>query len=193
MLGRPNERRQIDGYIQVGPPLGAESPDINYDDAEELRRVVTLDLFDVMEPKTSLLSEIEDKTFAARLFRPVAGADDENDTTIFGGAMVHHEEGELWRMKVLLTRSARMPHNLGEKKIQTRYFLGALAGELIVATKQVKAVREVGEAAPDLISSGGNLRRVRRAYEKNMSPDDCEMLHESLARIIKRARVSSRR
>lgn len=193
MLGRPNERRQIDGYIQVGPPLGAESPDINYDDAEELRRVVTLDLFDVMEPKTSLLSEIEDKTFAARLFKPVAGADDENDTTIFGGAMVHHEEGELWRMKVLLTRSARMPHNLGEKKIQTRYFLGALAGELIVATKQVKAVREVGEAAPDLISSGGNLRRVRRAYEKNMSPDDCEMLHESLARIIKRARVSSRR
>lgn len=193
MSDRPYERREIDGYVQVGPPLGAEGPEIGYEVADDLRRLVTVDLFDAMEPKTSILSDTEDKTFAARLFRPAVGMDDENDTTIFGGAMVHHEDDELWRMKVLLTRSARMPHNLGEKKIQTRYFLGALAGELIIATKQVKAVRDVGDAGSDLVSSGGSLRRVRRAYEKNMTQDDSDLLHESLHRMIRRARVSGRR
>lgn len=192
MFGRQHERRHIDGYTQVGPSLGVDSPDITYEQADVLRQKVAIDLFGTMNVKTSVLSEQQDKTFGARIFRPEGPADDENDTTIFSGAMIHNED-DLWRMRIVMNRSSRLPHNLGEKKIQTRYFLGAVAGRLILATKQVKAVRDIGDIGADLVDSGGSLQRVRRAYEKNLTDNDYDMLNESLDHVITRARTHSKR
>ncbi len=193
MFGGSREQRQIGGYTQVGPSLGADGPEITYDEAAELRAVVANEFFDATNPKTPILTIDSDKTFAARSLAPQGPTDDLNDTMIFAGAMLHHEDEELWRMKILLTRSSRMPHNKGEKKIQTRYFIGAVASNLIIATKQVKAVRDVDAGTTDLMRSSGALHRVRRAYEKNMTPADCELLHEKLGQVIRRAKVAGRR
>ncbi len=193
MFGNPERRRQIEGYPQVGPSLSADEPEITYDAAEALRQKVVEEVFDVLSPRIAYWQNDEDKVFAARSFRPLVD-NDLNDVMQFAGAMVHHQD-DIWRMKIMLTRSSRLPYRLadeeipGEKKIQTRYFLGAVAGRLILATKQVKAVRDVTEAEPDLIASGRGLRRIRRSYERHMTPDDTELLHDSLGRIIKRARV----
>ena len=193
MSGHSQQRRHIEGYPQVGPSLSVDEPEISYEAAEGLRQRVVEEFFDMMSPKVAYWNDDEDKVFAARSFRPLVD-NDLNDVMQFAGAMVHNQD-DIWRMKIMLTRSSRLPYRLaseeipGEKKIQTRYFLGAVAGRLILATKQVKAVRDVTEAEPDLIASGRGLRRIRRSYERHMTPDDTELLHESLGRIIKRARV----
>ncbi|MCB9819793.1 hypothetical protein H6796_00585 [Candidatus Nomurabacteria bacterium] len=193
-----NQRLQNDGFKPVGPPCRPLECEISLDEANNLRQAVVWDFFDNMPVKTPFLSEDADKTMAAKAYH---NSYDENDDTpsLFTGAVLRHIDEESWRMIIMQTKLRRARWNNAGQRVETRYNIEVLGGQLVEAVRKVRIIRGVGELSVSAVehqmeedvdegSDGGYIVVQRRAFERQVTQEDCGQIVDSLRRVARRYR-----
>ena len=194
----PRVRR--DGYTEVGPACAPFDCQIDLEDAETLRDVVAWDFFYHMNAKTRLLSDIEDKTVCAKSFHPELGQMAVTETpSVFAGAILHRRGLDDWRMVVMQSKSRQARWNNARQHIETRLNVEVFNGELVEAVRKVRVVRGVGELTVAAIenqmeedSEAGFVVMQRRAFERQMTKEDCQAASEFLQRTVRRSKVMAK-
>lgn len=188
MLSNEGQTRP-DGFIVVGKPAPIGEVLVSYEHADELKKFVTSEYFEYIQPKTPELTEISDKSVAAKGFHSIVDQGNNNDPSMFSGALLRHIDDSSWRLIVMLTRMRRSDYNLAPQRVEERYNFHVFGGDLYEATKQIRVTRGLGELTLDMVESGVEPELVRKMYERPVTEEDCRRVREKLSRAVKRAQI----
>lgn len=182
-----------DGYTEVGPICLPFEPHISLDEANELRRMVEWEFFEEMPVKTPRATDTTDKTMVAKAFHNRLGGDIDEVPSVFAGAVLRHIDLESWRMIIIQTKMNRARHNNAQQRIETRMNIEVSNGQLAEAIRKVRVLRGVGELTASAIEhqmaedvEDGFIVMQRRAYERQITSEDCASTAEYLRRIARR-------
>lgn len=124
-----SELLRRDGYTVVGSDISLQEVRITYDDAQGVKDYIMSEFFKGAPVRTPIADDKQDKTLFGKGFNPqyrVYG--DDGDPSVFFGAMIRHTDLESWRLRVLMTRSSRSPHNGQPQRSEARYGIEFIGG-----------------------------------------------------------------
>lgn len=180
-----------DGYKSVGELCTPFDTDITLEQANALRTTVVWDFFENMPVKTPAYDETSDKTMAAKAFHDRSFDRVDELPSVFAGVVLRHIDAESWRMIIMQTKLRRARYNNAQQRIETRLNIEVLDGRLVEAIRKVRIVRGVGELTVAAIEhqmeedvEDGYVVMQRRAYERKITPDDCDKATEFLHQTV---------
>lgn len=186
--------KRPDGYEQVGQSVAIMQPTLSIQDARTVRHFVATTFFDGIKVFTPLVNEDEDKSVGGvGLHTPVHGPGIEDTPSIFVGASLYHVSDNSWRLAALRTRMRRSAENLRPQRVWSKYSFSVVGDQLLEATKEVRVVRAIGTLSVEAaLEEGLEPHIARKAYERQITLEDCHRLMNTMTQAVKRRQATGR-
>lgn len=201
----PTERR--DGYTEIGSRCWPFESKLSLDQATGLRDFVLNDYL-LTVPKIHVTHyDTQSKVAHAKLFPNKFMEDVDDVPSVFGSAMLKNIDADTWRLVIMQTRTKRRSENIAQQRIVSRMNVEVMGDQVVEAVKKVQIVRGLGELTLESIEkawvqndegelpiavfvndkSNEQVYQVeRKAYERHMTPVDCEKAVEFLGKMSRR-------
>ncbi len=198
----PERLSGIDGYVVLGQPVQEGRVKISYDDARQVKELVTSEYFELVTPSTINPSENVTKIKACKSVHDdvINGKEIILGPSIFGGAILRGETEQSWQLAVLMSSYKKQDPGSVSQRLESRYSFTVVDESLIKATKNIKIIRGIGKFSqmrmlPDINQVASDIRisdmepNIEKIkFEKPIDPKDCARLAARLTGIMSKIR-----
>lgn len=178
-------------YEQVGPTI--RSGDVLIDDeaAEQFRLSALLGTKLKKLTKEAEFTHIQTASYASGILSDAFGDFNVSDEAVYAKS-TYGANPDFWRSVITFTRIRKDDADL---KIYNRYEVEAHDGEVAVATRRVRILRNFSRIALDEDDEPVEevYKKERKKYETLMRPEDIELVSQKMERIIHRQHATARR